>query len=241
MSEHVTFGEYLRARREAKGWTQPEAAAHIGIEQSYLSKLETGKSFPSEDVYARLAEGLSIDTKHMCAGLADPELQKLKDVAAIRSAILSRRKTQRTLVRGWMLAGLAFLMLGGASLGIVAAQPALDIYEFRYRSMGVVKPGEALNAFDIIDDTLNKASPAYEEKNKLQQAMIARIDEEFRTIMDFRGDSFIENTDQGRRKFDLFDQRLAQESAPPLRWLLAPGLMFFAGSIGCFYIARRWE
>jgi transcriptional regulator with XRE-family HTH domain len=50
----MKFGDYLRQKREARGWTQPEAANKAGIEQSYLSKLETGKSYPSEDAYARL-------------------------------------------------------------------------------------------------------------------------------------------------------------------------------------------
>ncbi|MBO6796341.1 helix-turn-helix transcriptional regulator [Maricaulis sp.] len=50
----MKFGDYLRQCREAKGWTQPEAARHADIEQSYLSKLETGRSYPSEDVYSRL-------------------------------------------------------------------------------------------------------------------------------------------------------------------------------------------
>ena len=241
MSGQITFGAYVRQRREAKGWTQPEAAAQIGIEQSYLSKLETGKSFPSDEVYGRLAKGLSIDIKDMGAALCAADLQKLKDVAAIRDALLERRKGQRKLVRGWMLAGLGCLMLGGVCVGAAAAYPALDIYEFRYRSIGVIEPGEPLDAFDIVEETLKRETPAFEERSKLQQKMILRIDEEFRTITDFRGDSFIEAAFEGRRKFEQFDQRLAQEKMPPLRWLLAPGFMFFAASIGCFHIARRWE
>ena len=36
----MKFGEYLKSQRDARGWTQPMAAEKIGIEQSYLSKLE---------------------------------------------------------------------------------------------------------------------------------------------------------------------------------------------------------
>ncbi|MDQ2077737.1 helix-turn-helix domain-containing protein [Marinimicrobium sp. ABcell2] len=36
----MTLGERLRQLRTEKSWTQPQAAETIGIEQSYLSKLE---------------------------------------------------------------------------------------------------------------------------------------------------------------------------------------------------------
>lgn len=36
----MKFGEYLKNQRTELGWTQPDAAAKAGIEQSYLSKLE---------------------------------------------------------------------------------------------------------------------------------------------------------------------------------------------------------
>lgn len=51
----MKFGVYLRSLREKAGWTQPEAAEKIEIEQSYLSKLETGKCFPSEDIFSKLS------------------------------------------------------------------------------------------------------------------------------------------------------------------------------------------
>ena len=59
----MKFGEYLKNRRTELGWTQPDAASKAGIEQSYLSKLETGKSFPSEDVYQRLVGAFGLDTE----------------------------------------------------------------------------------------------------------------------------------------------------------------------------------
>ncbi len=40
----MRFGEKLKELRNEKEWTQPEMAEAIGIEQSYWSKLENGKS-----------------------------------------------------------------------------------------------------------------------------------------------------------------------------------------------------
>ena len=56
----MPFHENLRTLRLARGLTQPLLAEKAGIEQSYLSKLENGRSKPSEDVLARLAQALDV-------------------------------------------------------------------------------------------------------------------------------------------------------------------------------------
>ena len=61
----MNFSEYLKNRLAELGWTQPAAAANAGIEQSYLSKLETGRSVPSDEVYQRLVEAIGINTEAM--------------------------------------------------------------------------------------------------------------------------------------------------------------------------------
>ena len=52
----MNFGDKIRQLRKDKNFTQPELAEAMGIEQSYLSKLENGKSLPSNDVLARTDE-----------------------------------------------------------------------------------------------------------------------------------------------------------------------------------------
>ncbi|HEY1773824.1 MAG TPA: helix-turn-helix transcriptional regulator [Gammaproteobacteria bacterium] len=56
----MPFHENLRTLRLARGLTQPMLAEKAGIEQSYLSKLENGRSKPSDDVLARLAQALEV-------------------------------------------------------------------------------------------------------------------------------------------------------------------------------------
>ena len=56
----MSFEENLRTLRLARGLTQPMLAEKADIEQSYLSKLENGRSKPSEDVLARLAQALEV-------------------------------------------------------------------------------------------------------------------------------------------------------------------------------------
>ena len=47
--------------RKQKGWTQAFAAREIGIQQSYLSKLENGKFLPSQEVYEKIAVAYDVE------------------------------------------------------------------------------------------------------------------------------------------------------------------------------------
>lgn len=50
----------LRVLRQKMQWTQGHAASKIGIQQSYLSKLENGQAIPSNDILVSIAEVYSV-------------------------------------------------------------------------------------------------------------------------------------------------------------------------------------
>ena len=58
-----TLGQQVKQLRNNKKLSQPEFAQQVGIEQSYLSKLENDKSIPSNEIFRALliALDLSID------------------------------------------------------------------------------------------------------------------------------------------------------------------------------------
>ncbi|MFK7768098.1 MAG: helix-turn-helix domain-containing protein [Mariniblastus sp.] len=251
----MKFGAYLRQKREGKGWTQPIASQNVGIEQSYLSKLETGKSYPSEDTFDRLVEAFEIDTDEMSQTVFPGELEKFKDMKDVQSAILGHHHRELSLVRNWFVAGLACLMLGGASLGLVVL-PDQARQQFLYRSEGIILPGEALNVFDVIQSTRNtssnlttKTSFGLEESEltnaKLasvvgHQEMIDRIDQIDKTLSTYKGQSFVENGSDGIRLYQMYaDPEIRGIS--PLRWFTVPAFMFLFGSAGCFLVGFRWK
>lgn len=160
----MKFGDYLRQIREKNGWTQPEAAARADIEQSYLSKLETGKSYPSEDIFSRLVRAYSMDVTDMSNAVFSAELDKLRDVAEVRNVVLARQRGETRFMRGWLLAGLALVMIGSGLLGMAISLP--DDFEatFRYRSAGVIKEGESPTLYDFVSmgDAALLADPAWD-------------------------------------------------------------------------------
>lgn len=65
----MTFGERVRDLRKAKNLSQRELADIIGVNFTYLSKIENGKldfaSFPSEDTIRKLADALDADVDEL--------------------------------------------------------------------------------------------------------------------------------------------------------------------------------
>jgi transcriptional regulator with XRE-family HTH domain len=65
----MTFGERIRQLRKAKNLNQSELAGKVGINFTYLSKIENDKlasaEFPSEDTIKKLAKALGADSDEL--------------------------------------------------------------------------------------------------------------------------------------------------------------------------------
>jgi len=219
----MKFGDYLKNRRTELGWTQPEAAAKASIEQSYLSKLETGKSFPSEDVYARLVEAFSLDTEAMVGALYPAELDRLREIEAVRKHLLQREHDTRSVSRRWLYAGLGGLILGGALIGLAQVDRGGAAAHYTYQSEGVIRAGETANVFDDIDDN---------------PQLRARADERQIFIPEMRGPAFTETVPDGRREWHLVGANAVLVPAK-FGWALIPGFALLIGGLGCFFISWR--
>lgn len=65
----VSFGEWLKRRRGAQGWTQKQLARQINCSISALRKMEAEERRPSPQVIERLAEIFNIpqmNVNHFC-------------------------------------------------------------------------------------------------------------------------------------------------------------------------------
>jgi transcriptional regulator with XRE-family HTH domain len=227
----MKFGDYIRQQRENAGWTQPEAAAKIDIEQSYLSKLETGKSYPSEEVFLKLTQTYGFDAATISRDVSADELDRLKEISDVRAALLYRAKNETRFMRSWLIAGLIMVMMGGVLLGLTNAGSNVNIVTYMYRSEGVIKNGESPMIFSF----LQTGRPDQEGKT-----LTDRIDYKYKNLTDFKGQSFIEKVDGGHRNYTMYEAK-EQSFADGLEYLLGPAFMFILGGLACFYIARRWR
>lgn len=234
----MQFGEYLKNRRTELGWTQPEAAAKASIEQSYLSKLETGKSIPSEDVYQRLAGAFSIDTETMVDALYPAEVDRMREIETVRRHLLQRQRETRSITGRWLYAGLAMLVLGGGLVGLAQVDAGGAATYYTYQSEGVILAGESLDVYADVDDEPARSAPDYAERVARRDALIARINDRTIAIPDMRGPVFIESVPNGRRAWRLVGSNAGVIPAT-YGWALVPGFAVIIGGLGCFFISWR--
>lgn len=109
----MTFGDKLKSLRVTRDWTQPEAAAAIGVEQSYLSKLENG-SIPSAEVFRRLLDGLQTSMEEVLEGLDTDSLNKLRRIAEVDDYLADRARVSVVRHRRYITALIATVALGAA-------------------------------------------------------------------------------------------------------------------------------
>lgn len=95
-----TFGERIRELRKAKGLTQREFADQLGIDFTYVSKIENGRTEipPSEQLITRMAVLLSVNANELLslAGQFDHrELQKVVSETPEVGALLRRLQARQ--------------------------------------------------------------------------------------------------------------------------------------------------
>lgn len=227
----MKFGDYIRHKRENAGWTQPEAAAKIDIEQSYLSKLETGKSYPSEDVFNKLSDAYNLNINEMIESVASEELNKLREIKDLREVVLYQQKNQKRFMRGWLVAGLVMVMLAGGVLGMSVSffADANTRLHYLYRSEGVILQGEPTNILDLVKLGARPSDKPLSE----------RIKYAYEKHEQHQGQEYIKPVDGGYRHYQLYASE-AQYDFKLIGWHLSIGFMLLLGSLACFYIARRW-
>lgn len=64
------FGARLRARREARRWTQAELAGKCGTVSSWISHFEAGRRLPSLENFRRLCSVLGVSADSLLYGRA---------------------------------------------------------------------------------------------------------------------------------------------------------------------------
>jgi len=119
----MNVGERIRQLRSDRNLTQPQLAQAIGIEQSYLSKLENDKSVPSADIFQAVLRAFSIDVASFLEGvdqkIVHGDLRQIPEVANLLNVNAARRIHD---IRRWLFGSAAACVLG--LTGIVAGYRA---------------------------------------------------------------------------------------------------------------------
>jgi transcriptional regulator with XRE-family HTH domain len=238
----MNVGERIRQLRSERNLTQPQLAQAIGIEQSYLSKLENDKSVPSADIFQGVLKAFSIDVGSFLEGvdskIVHGDLRQIPEVANLLNAKAARRVHD---IRKWLLGSAAACVLGLTA--IVAGYRGLIVSNLHvsYRSDGVVLPGEPANIFDSFRLLLMAKTASGElthrEGEKLAAGYITRQDKDVVTLNEFLGTSFTQVVNGGRRLYEFNGQ--TESIRTENRWLMLLGTFLTFGGIFGFVVEAR--
>lgn len=106
--KETAFGQWLKAKREALGWSSEQAAERFGLSQSMVSLYERGVRSPKRETALRIGEALGdIEGSLKAAGYAPPTPNP--EESEFVRAMLSASPEQKALIRGMLRSwGLGF-------------------------------------------------------------------------------------------------------------------------------------
>lgn len=145
----MNFGEKLKKIRTEKNMTQPQMAEAIGIEQSYLSKLENDKSVPSAEMFQTIIKNLELDARAFLADIDHKILHGvMRQIPEVALFIQNDKQQGLHRFQRWLLVSTSACVLG-ATL-IVAGYMGLILPKTNlvYSSIGLIKAGEPSDILD---------------------------------------------------------------------------------------------
>lgn len=242
----MNIGEKIKQLRTDKNLTQPQLADAIGIEQSYLSKLENDKSVPSADIFQSILKALAIDVGSFLEGVDEK--------------IIHRQLRQIPEVANYLQAGVAYKihnikkwLYGSATACVIGLSMVVAGYKFlifpatvnEYRANGVLKQGESAEMFENISFYLNGMgcsslanSPGDTADCKtLRNDVLSRAKQESLLLSDYRGNIIYRDVDGGRQAFIFRGPKFSD--SPVNRYLILCGTLLTLGGIFGFFVEFR--
>lgn len=238
----MNIGEKIKQLRTEKNLTQPQLAEAIGIEQSYLSKLENDKSIPSADIFQAILKAFAIDVSRFLEDIDEKvihrQLRQIPEVANYLNAGVAYKIHN---IKKWLFGSAAACVIGLTLM--VAGYKSLIfpsvIYE--YRSSGILKPGDPDELFDNLDSYLMRMGcPSFENSpgdnadcKALRSDIRMRAIRQTQLITEYQGNIIYLNVEGGKRAF--VSRGMQFTSKPANRYLMLLGtLLTFSGVFGFF-------
>ena len=200
----MNFGDKIRQLRVDKNLTQPELAAAMGIEQSYLSKLENGRSLPSDDMLLRILDVFGTDVGELVDDLDQGDRNQLRQIPTVAEHYNRQKQLLIGNRRRWLLVSTVFVALGVALIYAGYAHMFYPNTVYIYESHGIVLEGESK---EIFRDPAIPRDATNEEASAIINDLLQRRDEKFLQLDEFAGEIFNVSVDGGSRTYYLQNDR----------------------------------
>lgn len=235
----MQFGEYIKNLRNQQELTQPQAADLMGIEQSYLSKLENNKAVPSAEIFEKLQRALKFEMSDLSEAIDADEFKRLEEIVLVKTYLAEEHRAKTKSQRRLRFFSVALLMASSFFLTYGYMLKDNMNHAYIYESKGVVKEDESMFVFAEL--------PHYEQFNRLMQhnhseiakhPMFNRLDFDQIIYSEFRGNFFDMSVKDGKRRYFLIKQR--QKAMPTPFYLgISFGILLLTGGIGGLFLSRQ--
>jgi transcriptional regulator with XRE-family HTH domain len=226
-----TFGTQLKYYRSELKLSQPEFAEQVGIEQSYLSKLENDKSVPSNDTFRSILTALNLTICDFMEPLKySVDKARLINVPDIEAWYKQQSNKQFIKQRSLVYIAILLSALGCAMFYLGHQEKLFNTKFYEYKSYGVVKDNEPDGIFHDWRTLLVEQSR--EKIDAKRREMISRHDFKFIISADYKGISFVEPGEQGRRLYSLTSKTPIIKTHKGHVWLEFIGILLFVVGAG---------
>lgn len=235
----MNFGEKLKQIRTEKNLTQPQMAEAIGIEQSYLSKLENDKSIPSADMFQSILKALDQDANAFLKDIDKKILQgPFKQIPEVSFFLNASIAVKVHSVKKWLFSSAAACAVGFACM--LAANDGIFFSNnlYKYESKGVFFANEPEDIFDQFPKILTLRLEAKEIDRDQSAKLLAEFESTRKRPVAVEqnrdaGSVYYQNLEGGKRKFELVNVR--HVLAMPNKYLqFLGGILVFCGILGFF-------
>lgn len=200
----MNFGDKLRKIRKDKGLTQPELATAMGIEQSYLSKLENNRSLPSNDVLQRMLDVFDIDVGTLVDDLDQGVRNQLRQIPDIAEHFNHRKQAMLVNRKRWLLWSSVLVAFGVGLIYAGSVNLFYSDYVYQYKSHGVVLEGESKEIFR--NPPIPRGADGA-EANAIVNGILDRVDEDYLRMDAFAGELFNVPVEGGSRTYYLHSEQ----------------------------------
>ena len=240
----MNVGEKIKQLRTDKNLTQPQLAEAIGIEQSYLSKLENDKSVPSADIFQAILKALAIDVGSFLEGIDEKVIHRqLRQIPEVANYLNAGVVYKIHNIKKWLYGSAAACVIGLTL--IVAGYKSLLFSgtQYEYASDGILLVGEPVDFIAHWDNYEAKDSYTYaindecqkksEERAAKAKLMKTRYKVDTVLTSENHGEYIYKNVEGGSRAY-----RIKSINAVPREennyLILLGALLTFSGIFGFF-------
>jgi transcriptional regulator with XRE-family HTH domain len=235
----MTLGKKIRTLRAEHNLSQPELAEKIGIEQSYLSKLENDKSVPSNDIFNNMLVAFGLTLEQFVSGFSQgTELERIRQIPDVDHYFSNQRKHNQNNQRRFLYLSSLLIVLATTLFYVGYSKQLFSERQFQYESKIVILDNEPV---DILTRWRTYLMPSEERDYELialkKMEMAKRTDAKIISVFEHAGPYFRLDVEGGYRHYRLTKEIQVKRAVNA--WLQVFGVFLFSTGIMGFVLERR--